>query len=74
MPPQQTKYALDHEGWVVGVAALWGIYQSADVENGYISAICNSDVTTNNCRRAEPFRGIATARQILSLLAMTLLH
>jgi hypothetical protein len=24
--PQQTKYALDHEGWVVGVAALWEYY------------------------------------------------
>ncbi len=25
---------LDHEGWAVGVAALWGTAKSADVENG----------------------------------------
>ena len=25
---------LDHEGWAVGVAALWGYFISDDVENG----------------------------------------
>ena len=32
--PQQTKYALDHEGWVVGVAALRGYFLSIDDDNG----------------------------------------
>ena len=26
LPLQPIKYALDHEGWAVGVAALWGYY------------------------------------------------
>ena len=31
-----TKYALDHEGWVVGVVVLWGYPLNIDVENGII--------------------------------------
>ena len=62
---------LDLEGWAVGVAALWGYHQNVDVASGYISTTCNSAIATNNRRRAEPFRGIATARQEQSLLAMT---
>ena len=32
---------------------------------------CNTVIAVSNLRRAEPFRGIATARQKQSLLAMT---
>ena len=48
-----------------------GITKSVDVASGYISTTCSSAIATNNRRRAEPFRGIATARQEQSLLAMT---
>ena len=55
-------------GWVVGVAALRGHIKSAWVDGGCISDICNSVIAINNRKRAEPFRGIATA---LRFLAMT---
>ena len=55
--------ALDHEGWAVGVAVLWGYYINSGVGNDNISATCNSAIATNNYRRAEPFRGIATAQK-----------
>ena len=35
LPLQPIKYALDHEGWAVGVAALWGGYfLGIDDDNG----------------------------------------
>ena len=60
-------------GWAVGVAALWGYFINIGVEEGFIFVIYNTDIATNCLRREEPFRGIATARQTPSLLAMTYL-
>ncbi len=34
LPLQPIKYALDHEGWAVGVAALWGYFLGIDDDNG----------------------------------------
>ena len=34
LPLLQIKYALDHEGWAVGVAALWGYFLGIDDDNG----------------------------------------
>ena len=34
LPLQPIKYALDHEGLTVGVAALWGYFLSIDDDNG----------------------------------------
>ena len=62
----QIKYALDHEGWAVGEGCCGGITQSADVENGSMSATLV--IIAQSLRRKEPFRGIATA---LRFLAMT---
>ena len=63
--------ALDHEGRAVGVAALWGYFINFDDYNDTISATYNTVIVTNSIFREEPFRGIATARQTQSLLAMT---
>ena len=58
---------------MVGVAALWGgTTKSVDVENGFISANCNSIIATNNYRRTEPFRGIATAPERARLVIHTI--
>ena len=67
----QIKYALDHEGRAVGVAALWGYFINFDDYNDTISVTYNTVLVTNSIFREEPFRGIATARQTQSLLAMT---
>ena len=63
--------ALDHEGRAVGVAALWGYFINFDDYNDAISATYNTVIVANSIFREEPFRGIATARQRQSLLAMT---
>ena len=55
----------------VGVAALWGYFINFDDYNDTISATYNTVIVTNSIFREEPFRGIATARQTQSLLAMT---
>ena len=36
LPLQPIKYALDHEGWAVGLAALWGHIKSDWVDGGCI--------------------------------------
>ena len=58
-------------GWAVGVVALWGYFINIDVKEGFIVVIYNTEIATNCLRLEEPFRGIATARQTQSLLAMT---
>ena len=40
-----------------------GYYINSGVGNDNISATCNSATATNNYRRTEPFRGIATAQK-----------
>ena len=49
--------ALDHEGWAVGVAALWGYFINFDDYNDTISATYNTVIVTNSIFREEPFRG-----------------
>ena len=51
--------ALDHEGWAVGVAALWGYFINFDDYNDTISATYNTVIVTKSIFREEPFRGIA---------------
>ena len=40
--------ALDHEGWAVGVAALWGYFINFDDYNDTISATYNTVIVTNS--------------------------
>ena len=55
------KAAFDHEGWAVGVAALWGYFINFDDYNGIIFMAYNLVIAKHSLRQAEPFRGIATA-------------
>ena len=60
LPLLQIKYALDHEGWAVGVAALWGYYLKRVDRWRLCIANWNRVIEINSHRRAESFRGIGT--------------
>ena len=60
LPLLQIKYALDHEGWAVGVAALWGYYLKRVDRWRLCIANWNRVIEINSHRRTEPFRWIGT--------------
>ena len=54
LPLQPIKYALDHEGRAVGVAALWGYFINRDVADSISADICTTSAEVSKLEVRKP--------------------